>query len=1011
MSISSSHLDPLQVLYAALGYYPQNGLLLEDDFPHAKCHRFALRQAQKDMGVTSVFVLKASDKTKFTPVVYISRVKDDSDVHDIHRSVWSQGLVPFLIVVTDQSYWLCNGFAFRSDKKRNFDRLQFDHAHLNSELSGESLKMAEPLFHLHSKHLRSSVGWRDLGMDGTSRVDQTLLRNLNSLAGALTGPHAKTSRLTLRQAHALIGRMMYILMLRDRDFIDDDWLINGKHSPAPFDEPTSHWSAAAFWRLNADIDGIFNGGAFDLHKSDQKAINAGHIHFVLDVMRWGTSPGRNGDQLSFLEIDFRSLRIETLSSVYELFLSRKDKEAKDNKGAFYTPPFLVDFVLDQLTDHIEFNNSTKTLDPATGSGVFLVGVFRRIIENADYGTNASLPSKKLRDILLRNIFAIEQEWEACQVAALSLYLTMLDYISEEERRDILSHQHFPPGERVFPPLIGQNIIEADFFNEGLLPSNFPAKFNCIVGNPPWKASPQDVTEEMKDTSERRRNDVGRGQLAELFVLETLKRFQEPETVAAFIIPTSSLANEVSRPFRERLSEMGLSSISNLTHLRRILFPGAEHAASVISFSCYTKKEQQVSIYSPVRSSQPITRTITKKSLLWTLLVSPEDTEIVEAEELFSDSNWNRFLISTPIDRRIQDYLNGQIRTAKISFLGSPKNNLLLKRGKGEQDTGVPQEFQVSTRKSSSSVIGPKNYIDECGAKTPSLLDGQTSVVPLPKNILSNVKSGFLKFYSGDVLLAPRNGGKAIYCTYPVAFNDTIFGISSKSTDIPSQNLLKAVGRYLNSNVAQYLLALAAPSVMNDRPRLSKSNFEDLPICINGPDDPRVNMLLETPDAQLNKLVYELLGIKKSYAEAIEEFIGFRSQFKNANIPSAAIEPAEDKDADQYAKMLLSRFSLSSTHLDNIKTHYTKSDTQHVNALWLSFAKSSSSSKASVTKALSAYDDQSANAFTESLFLWRGENGDDIVIVKPEDRQNWTLAKAFSDGEAIIGHLLNQPQIS
>ena len=90
--------------------------------------------------------------------------------------------------------------------------------------------------------------------------------------------------------------------------------------------------------------------------------------------------------------DFEIIPVELISNIYESFLGNtafsngkmitelsKQKEVK----AYYTPPFLVDYVLSQtIQPFIEKQEETscKVLDPSCGSGIFLVESLRRIID-------------------------------------------------------------------------------------------------------------------------------------------------------------------------------------------------------------------------------------------------------------------------------------------------------------------------------------------------------------------------------------------------------------------------------------------------------------------------------------------------------------------------------------------------------------------------------------------------------------------------------------------------------
>src|SRR5690606_28823659 len=124
-----------------------------------------------------------------------------------------------------------------------------------------------------------------------------------------------------------------------------------------------------------------------------------------------------------------------------------------------------------------FRDGVKVLDPAAGSGVFLVGAYRRILEAAQARQPISL--KTIRALLVNNVFGIERNSDACHVAAFSLYLTMLDYTSPRELRLVAAGQD---PQKLFPNLVDSNLLRKDVFRRGL---KIPT-MDCIVGSPPWQ---------------------------------------------------------------------------------------------------------------------------------------------------------------------------------------------------------------------------------------------------------------------------------------------------------------------------------------------------------------------------------------------------------------------------------------------------------------------------------------------------------------------------------------------
>jgi len=123
--------------------------------------------------------------------------------------------------------------------------------------------------------------------------------------------------------------------------------------------------------------------------------------------------------------------VETISAIYEDFLSTEDPEKQRGKGAFYTPRFLAEMVVDTaVRDNATLFNGTF-LDPACGSGIFLVILFNRlanrwILSQAGRVTYTA-KAKALRNILANQIRGVDVEETACRIACFSLYLAYLDF--------------------------------------------------------------------------------------------------------------------------------------------------------------------------------------------------------------------------------------------------------------------------------------------------------------------------------------------------------------------------------------------------------------------------------------------------------------------------------------------------------------------------------------------------------------------------------------------------------
>ncbi len=81
---------------------------------------------------------------------------------------------------------------------------------------------------------------------------------------------------------------------------------------------------------------------------------------------------------------FDVIPLEFISSIYEEFVT--------TKGAHYTPGYLVDFMLDEVLPWGGSQWALKILDPACGSGIFLVKAYQRLIQRWKNSNPGQKPS-------------------------------------------------------------------------------------------------------------------------------------------------------------------------------------------------------------------------------------------------------------------------------------------------------------------------------------------------------------------------------------------------------------------------------------------------------------------------------------------------------------------------------------------------------------------------------------------------------------------------------------------
>ena len=551
------------------------------------------------------------------PVVYVCEAQDKREADCIHRRVWNQNVVPFLILAAPNTIRLYSGFRY--------ERQQLDTA---SEATGllraaKDMKSAlEFLEAFRADRIDDGSVWEAWGSQVTpaTKVDWRLLSSLNDLDGWLQENGIADPEVS----HALIGKYVYLNYLRERDILSDLWLTEwGLEERHIFGRQAQ---ASSFWHLMEQLDERLNGSVFPLPASGGRRPKQEHIRKVAATFA-GDDPSSGQLALDFGLYDFSFIPIETLSVIYEQFLHSPRSEGSESpgkeKGAYYTPLPLVNFMLEELDSFRPLRENMHVLDPACGSGEFLVQCYRRIIEqDSEFKPGTPMRPARLRDLLERHIFGIDRDEDACRVAELSLTLTLLDYVHPPDLRRTPQFR--------LPNLHGTNIHQGDFFDPA---AEWRARlagieFDWVVGNPPWielkrgHVSTEDrcVWDWMQDGGNRTRYPVGGNQVAEAFTWKVIEHLSN-QGQAALLLPAMTLFKSESTSFRKLFfAAAQVHSVANFANLAEVLFPGHPYRrgrridrtrprrpAAALFYSKGSPEQDGIRVFSPLVVEQPANR--------------------------------------------------------------------------------------------------------------------------------------------------------------------------------------------------------------------------------------------------------------------------------------------------------------------------------------------------------------------------------------------------------------------
>lgn len=389
---------------------------------------------------------------------------------------------------------------------------------------------------------------------GTALVDDDFLNEIERwrelLARAFLKSNKTITSYELSDAvQRTIDRIVFLRIAEDRGIEPEDSLL------VLAARTNIYRSLAAYFRK---ADTRYNSGLFHFREGDGSAETLDRFTLSLqiddkpikDVIQ-SLYPPKSPYEFSYIPADI-------LGQVYERFLGKiirvkgrlieidEKPDVKKAGGVYYTPTFVVRYIIERTVGRLLDGKSIsaisgeaksaepmRILDPACGSGSFLIEVYQALLDwylerytEADPARHAQgrrpriyrgaggawrLTIAERKRILTTHVFGVDVDPQAVEVTKLSLLLKVL----EGESQDMIANQiSFLDNQRVLPDLganirCGNSLIEPNFYglydpstltieeqhkvNVFSWRENFPdafrvGGFDVVVGNPPYGAT-------------------------------------------------------------------------------------------------------------------------------------------------------------------------------------------------------------------------------------------------------------------------------------------------------------------------------------------------------------------------------------------------------------------------------------------------------------------------------------------------------------------------------------------
>ena len=385
---------------------------------------------------------------------------------------------------------------------------------------------------------------------GTAEVDKAFLSDIEAWRQSLAQNIAlRNPKLTQRELNFAVGRtidrIIFLRICEDRGIEPDVQLMALQNGMNVYQRLIQIYYTA---------DDKYNSGLFHFREEKDRfeppddltlnlTIDDKPLKDIFKSLYYPESP-----------YEFSVLPADILGLVYEQFLGKviyltpghrakveEKPEVKKAGGVYYTPTYIVDYIVKNTVGKLLEGkkpgprgsaSNIRILDPACGSGSFLIGAYQYLLdwhrdqymaddpEKWAKGRNPALyqvirgewrlTTAERKRILLNNIYGVDIDHQAVEVTKLSLLLKVL----EGENEQTLSNQLKLFRERALPDLgsnikCGNSLIGPDFYDNQLLgffdheaqyrinvfdwekeyPEVFKdGGFDAVIGNPPYGAT-------------------------------------------------------------------------------------------------------------------------------------------------------------------------------------------------------------------------------------------------------------------------------------------------------------------------------------------------------------------------------------------------------------------------------------------------------------------------------------------------------------------------------------------
>ncbi|SNB08090.1 putative type I endonuclease-methyltransferase fusion protein [Flavobacterium psychrophilum] len=965
------------------------------------------------------------------PALFLKEVdsfnfKTLKQIAEIQKASWNFQKVLFLYVYTKTEIRIYNcsekPFGYEENIQENEFTNKLKELELYSckETDNEKLEKLNILFSriaIDTGFIWSSIEAKEIKdkINLQNRVDKFLIQSLINVSRELEEQGLTDKNLI----HKLVMRSLFLLYLEDRGATKKEFYGEFSLKAESYLDLLKQGEVNYVYSLFEKLAEDFNGSLFNIEENEINFVTREHLDLIRQCFTSGYTKSNQIKLFSYWRLfNFSIIRIELLSEIYENFLSELDKKAKKNTGTFYTPPSLVELILNEKLPvrNNETDYKVKTLDPSCGSGIFLVQSFKRLVKRYENKHNSKLNDFNiLIDILKSNIFGIELDGKSIKVAAFSLYLALLDNL--DPKTDWWN------GTIKFPYLIndsedttlkeqGNNLFKRDTISD-LSEIKELQNFDLIVGNPPFGTKKLLPTITAYCEKEN---------FAKEMVLPFLHKatLLAPKGKIALIFNTKVLTNTggTYQNFRKWLfKENYVEKVYNFSILRKApKFSGGQlfgSAVGPISIVFYQKENPEI-IKDTITYYAP--KTYIKNDVLEGIVIDSSDEKHLPRTEcekpdtkIWKLAMWGSYFDFELIGRVTKDFLNLE-------------NYIKLSDGvwdcaKGIMSDSLKPEFIPQ------KTVSPK-LVERYSTSINALIPNDKFYRKIDPKF---IKPPYLIFKEGQ--------SNKKYCAsiinYEEYFTNSLYGFYNNG-DFKNS---KALCLFLNSTFSNYFLSISTSTWGIERERINLNELLTIPAILDRLEEKTINKLSLLSDKissikksdkiiqdithiekQIDNIIYnDILKLTDDEQVVIQDTLDYSLDLFEKQEKSKAVLPVNEIDI--YSERITKELNdwLDDDDLKISATHYSIDINCPLYLVKLSFGnqqKEIEISKENIYSELKTLDKKLWSKDAQSIYFRKKLNyfdGDDIYIIKPNQRRFWSQTVAMEDSKSLLVEILNMKE--